>query len=64
MILNYPKECKGCVMITRPNIWCEVMEQSPQCPCTKCLVKVTCDTVGCEDYDKFFKSFFTAGVRI
>lgn len=42
----YIELCKGCVNIKEG---CVYTRFSSLCPCTKCLVKVTCE-VACDDY--------------
>ncbi len=48
-MLNY-ELCKGCSILSS----CELREYNKQCPCIKCLVKVTCGYgMSCEDFAKF-----------
>ena len=45
--------CKGCLSrrICKPTV-----NYSRECPCVKCLIKVTCD-IGCEDFSEYYDKF-------
>lgn len=45
--------CKGCVSSTTVDICSfKIFNARGQCPCSECLVKVTCIS-GCKDYSYF-----------
>jgi hypothetical protein len=43
------EHCKGCAV----NKCCTHMDYSEECPCTICLVKVTCAYDLCDEYRNF-----------
>ena len=49
--------CKGCNTNDTCGIpYHELKEDANRCPCTRCLVKVVCDSRSCKDYGDFIKS--------
>lgn len=45
------ENCKGCH--SRPNCIHTALNKYGMCPCSNCLVKVTC-THGCDEYQEYF----------
>ena len=56
---DWAKECKGCMMEESCCIryTSKLNKMEYDCPCTICLVKVTCKENGCPEFNKFFVKY-------
>ena len=55
----YRDECDGCLGYRTKDGFCEILTYTDRskCPCSECLVKVTCNKL-CDDLCDFFSSIY------